>query len=206
MDVATGARVECADGPCGQCRYVILDPAKAAITHVVVGDPAALGETRLVPLEYVLDSTPKLIRLSCTREEFEALPQFSKYEYVRPAQGYEPYSPGELWMGPLEAYWQSLQLEVDQQVPEGELSIQRGAPVEATNGHVGIVEGFLAEAASGHITHLVLEEGHLWGRREVLIPAAQIDRIEDDTVFLRINRETVVALPPFHPGKKEVTR
>jgi hypothetical protein len=206
MDLATGAKVECADGPCGQCRYVILDPEKAAVTHVVVGDPAALSETRLVPLEYVLESTPHLIRLSCTREEFEALPQFSKYESVKPVEGYRPYSPGDLWMGPLESYWQSLQLEVDQQVPEGELSIQRGAPVEAIDGHVGIVEGFLAEAVGGHITHLVLQEGHLWGRREVLIPASQIDRIENDTVFLRINRESVEALPPFHPREEEATR
>jgi hypothetical protein len=206
MDVATGARVECADGPCGQCRYVILDPSKAAITHVVVGDPATLGETRLVPIEYVSDSSPELIRLSCTREEFEALPRFSKYGYVRPVEGYLTYSPAELWMGPLEAYWQILQPEVDRQVPEGELSVQRGAPVEATDGHVGIVEGFPVEAVSGHITHLVLEEGHLWGRREVLIPASQIDRIEDDTVFLRINKEGIGALPPFRSGTKEVSR
>jgi predicted lipoprotein with Yx(FWY)xxD motif len=31
---------------------------------------------------------------------------------------------------------------------------------------------------AGHITHVLLQEGHLWGRREVAIPVASLERID----------------------------
>jgi hypothetical protein len=200
MDIAAGVRVECTDGSCGLSRYVIIDPATATITHVVVGEPNRVAETYLVPLDYVLESSAELIRLKCTRAELKALPEFSSFEKLGSVRSYLAYSPPELWMGPLMAYWPVPLSEEHRYVPEGELSVQRGAQVEATDGRVGSVDGFLVEPASGHITHLVLREGHLWGRRDVTVPVSEIDRIEQDTVHLRIDREQVGALAPFVPG------
>jgi len=57
------------------------------------------------------------------------------------------------------------------------------------------VDKFLIEPASEHITHLVLREGHLWGRRDVTIPVSQIDLIEDSTVYLKLDKEGVGRLP-----------
>jgi HEAT repeats len=201
MDVATDIDVECADGPCGRSQYVILDPANGAITHVVVGEIDIFAKTRLVPLTYVADSSPERMRLKCTRAELQALPLFSEYEHIRPEEPYPTYLPPEFWMGPLTAYWPTLRLNERRYVPRGELPIRRGARVEAIDGHVGTVDEFLTEPGSGHITHLVLREGHLWGRRDVVIPASEIDRIEQDTVYLRINRERAGALPQFCPGR-----
>jgi hypothetical protein len=203
MDVATGVNVECADGPCGRTQYVILNPANAAITHVVVREDATVAETRLVPLTYVSGSTPELIRLTCTRAELQALPLFSEFE-TPPAEGpYLTYAPSEFWMGPLTAYWPTVRPKELQHIPKGELPIRRGALVEATDGHVGRVNEFVVQPGSGHITHLVLREGHLWGRRDVVIPASAIDRIEQDAVYLTISKERVGALPPFRPDSKE---
>jgi hypothetical protein len=203
MEVAIGVDVECADGPCGRSQYVILDPANATITHVVVRETAAIAETRLVPLTYVSGSTPELIRLTCTRAELQALPLFSEFEST-PVEGpYLTYSPSEFWMGPLTAYWPTVRPKELQHVPKGELSIRRGAPVQANDGHVGSVNEFVVQPGSGHITHLVLREGHLWGRHDVVIPASAIDRIEQEAVFLKISKERVGALPPFRPGSKE---
>ena len=46
-----------------------------------------------------------------------------------------------------------------------------------------------------HISHVVLEHGHLWGRREVGIPISEVDRVENDEVILRLTRDEVGALP-----------
>ena len=69
MDVATGVNVECADGACGRSQYVILDPANAAVTHVVVGETDISAKPRLVPITYVTGTSPDIIRLTCTRAD-----------------------------------------------------------------------------------------------------------------------------------------
>jgi hypothetical protein len=38
-------------------------------------------------------------------------------------------------------------------------------------------------------------EGHLWGKKEVTIPVSAIDRIAEDTVYLKRDQKTVEALP-----------
>jgi sporulation protein YlmC with PRC-barrel domain len=80
-------------------------------------------------------------------------------------------------------------------VPAGELAIRRGARVEAADGHVGRVDEFLVDPANGHITHLVLREGHLWGQKDVTVPVSQIERIEEDTVYLKLDKHSIGALP-----------
>jgi sporulation protein YlmC with PRC-barrel domain len=80
-------------------------------------------------------------------------------------------------------------------VPQGEVAIHRGARVEATDGHVGRVDEFLVDPVNERITHLVLREGHLWGKRDVTIPISQIDRIEQDVVYLKLDKHSVEQLP-----------
>ncbi|KPK14357.1 MAG: hypothetical protein AMK69_28870 [Nitrospira bacterium SG8_3] len=55
---------------------------------------------------------------------------------------------------------------------------------------MGPVTEFLVDQTDGHITHLVLREGHMWGRKDVTIPVFQIDRIEEDAVYLKLNKRS----------------
>ena len=50
------------------------------------------------------------------------------------------------------------------------------------------------------MTHLVMREGHLWGKKDVVIPVSEVDRIEEDTVYLKLSKDEVQALPaiPVH--------
>jgi hypothetical protein len=34
---AIGARASCSDGPCGEVRRIIMDPAAGTVTHLVIG-------------------------------------------------------------------------------------------------------------------------------------------------------------------------
>jgi hypothetical protein len=40
-----------------------------------------------------------------------------------------------------------------------------------------------------------MREGHLWGQRDVTIPISKIDRMEENTVYLKLDKESVEALP-----------
>jgi sporulation protein YlmC with PRC-barrel domain len=79
--------------------------------------------------------------------------------------------------------------------PPDELAIHRGSHVNATDGHIGEVEEFVVDPANNGITHVLLREGHLWNRQDVTIPVSQIDHIDDDIVYLTLNKDQIEALP-----------
>ncbi len=84
---------------------------------------------------------------------------------------------------------------VDEHVRQDEVAINRRTRVEATDGEVGRVGQLMVEPGSGRITHLILAEGHPWDRKVVAVPAAQIDRLGEGTVHLKLDRQGVEALP-----------
>ena len=86
-------------------------------------------------------------------------------------------------------------------VPEGDVEVRRGEPVYATDGEIGQIQGLVIDPASCHVTHILLEEGHLWGRRDVAIPIGAVTRV-GDIVRLTISKQQVQDLPPVdirHP-------
>jgi hypothetical protein len=40
-----------------------------------------------------------------------------------------------------------------------------------------------------------MREGHLWGKKDVAIPMAEVEFIESETIYLKIDKEAVKALP-----------
>jgi uncharacterized protein YrrD len=80
-------------------------------------------------------------------------------------------------------------------VPKGEVEIRRASAVASVDGHdLGQVDGFVVDA-EGQITHVVLERGHLWGRREVTIPIGAVATVATDAVTLSLSKEEVGSLP-----------
>jgi sporulation protein YlmC with PRC-barrel domain len=87
-------------------------------------------------------------------------------------------------------------------VPQGEVDVRRGEHVQATDGDIGRVQGLVIDRRSRHVTHVLLQEGHLWGRREVAIPISAVASTSDG-IRLRISKQEVQDLPPVdvdHPG------
>jgi sporulation protein YlmC with PRC-barrel domain len=82
-------------------------------------------------------------------------------------------------------------------IPNNELALHRGSWVMATDGHVGEVDEFVVDPADGHITHLILRKGHFWGHQDVSIPVTEIDRIEADTIYLKLDKHAIGQLPPI---------
>jgi len=71
------------------------------------------------------------------------------------------------------------------------LALRRGARVEATDGYVGQVDELLINSNNMQVTHLVLLERHILQKREITIPVSQIDRIDQGTVYLTLDRQSV---------------
>jgi sporulation protein YlmC with PRC-barrel domain len=106
------------------------------------------------------------------------------------------FGPGSMGVGPL-----PLAVTYDK-VPLGEVAIRRGEHVHATDGEIGRVQGLVIDASDQHVTHVLLQEGHLWGRKEVAIPVSAVARV-DDGIRLKITKRDVQELPPVgitHPA------
>jgi hypothetical protein len=59
---------------------------------------------------------------------------------------------------------------------------------------MGRVEGLEVDA-DDRVTHLLLERGHLWWKREIPIPATAVSTFENDMVTLGITKKELEALP-----------
>jgi sporulation protein YlmC with PRC-barrel domain len=196
MDIPVKAEVACVDGVCGQSRYVIINPITRQVTHLVVKEERMPHSERLVPVDLVANTTHDLIRLRCTADELAKIEPFNETEYVQEKVPDVDYLPNAYLVWPYHIPEINTAVPIThQRVPHGELAVRRGTRVEATDGHVGRVDEFLVDPVDTHITHLVLREGHLWGQKDVTIPVSQVDRIEEDTVYLKLDKHGIEALP-----------
>lgn len=85
-----------------------------------------------------------------------------------------------------------------QHVKERELHLRSahavtGYAIEAIDGTIGHVSGFLLEERDWQIHDVVVEAGHWYSHKEVLIPTQEIKRIsyDDSKVFVTISREQI---------------
>jgi uncharacterized protein YrrD len=199
MDIPINVEVRCTDEPCGTSNCVILNPITNQVTHVAVQGNSFPYVKRLVPVEKIKETTSDMIQLSCDLYEYVTMPEFIQSEFIIP----DPYGGNEeiptTMLLPYAMVMGTVTIE-HERIPPDELAIHRGTPVIATDGHVGHVDEFLVEPNNGHITHLVLREGHLWGKKDVSIPISKIDHIDKDAAHLKISKQDVEALPtlPIH--------
>jgi uncharacterized membrane protein len=184
------AEVQCSDGSCGETVCVIVDPDSIHVTHFVVKEDKRPHTQRLVPLEEVVETTPASIRLGCTKEDLQQMEPFLVQEFrqieIPRYQGFESslyYAP-EITTLP----------ETKERIPAGKLAVRRGADVQASDGKVGQVDELILDPESGTITHLVLREGHIWGKKDVVLPLSVIDRVDEETVYLKLDRQTIASM------------
>jgi sporulation protein YlmC with PRC-barrel domain len=202
INIPVDAGVECADGVCGVSTHVVINPISKKITHLVVRQKEIPHIERMVPVEWVTQTTSNFIQLKCTMEEFGHQEMFTETEYVKldpadwPPVAPAPFTGGTYFYWPYSVAESERYVPVEhERVPAGELAVRRGAQVEATDGHVGRVDEFLVDPGDEHITHLIMREGHLWGQKDVSIPISVIEYIEENTVYLKLSKGEVEALP-----------
>ncbi len=204
MEIPLQAQVECTDGVCGRSEYVLINPVIDKVTHLVVREEASKTEY-IVPVDLVTETIAGTIRLRCSQAELKKMPPFMKTTFIEEKVIDSKYNyPGGLYGGgsyyylPYVSYGETVQVPVEhKQIPGGELTVQRGTHVEATDGYVGKVDEFVVNPKNGDITHLVMREGHLWGKKDVIIPLSALGTTLNDTVFLKLDKHQIEALPTF---------
>ena len=204
--IGVGAR--CVDGACGKVVRVVVDPVARAVTHLVVQPKHWPGLGRLVPLDLVDAATANEVRLRCTRAEFDEL-GFAEDEHFAPGSSlgqYPGYSAEQMLMLP---YYSRVrgedmpQTREDEPIgsygslPPGEVGVRRGKRVYATDGEIGRVEGLVIDPGNHHVSHVLLQEGHLFGRRDVAIPIGAVTGVVD-AVQLNITKQQAENLPPVN--------
>lgn len=91
-------------------------------------------------------------------------------------------------VGPSSVTWDTL--------PFGEVAVRGGEHVQATDGDIGQVQGLVIDSGSRQVTHVLLEEGHMFGRKVVAIPIGVVTGVNQDGIQLNITRQQVKDLPP----------
>jgi len=207
MRLELGRGVECADGMFGKLVDVVIDPTSKRVTHLVVEPVHEPWLVRLVPVGLATHGgdAGRAIALRATTEEVRRLPPVREVSYLR-LDGF-PVDDPDWDVGVEEVlalpYYAAYDLEptpVDytveyDRIPKHEVEIRRASAVESADGHrVGHVDGLVVDS-DDLITHFVLESGHPWERRELVVPIGSVARVETDEVTLTLTKEEVAALP-----------
>ena len=220
VEFTIGAEVFCEEGTCGVLRRVVIDPIARAITHLVVDPQQGQNLGHLVPIDRV-DTSKDEIRLRCTMAEFEALEDAEETQFLQGGSGQWGYGQGQtlllpffglgmrgmgmggmgMGMGGIGMRGQGMgpQAVTRDRVPVGEVEVRRGDHVSATDGPIGRVQGLVIDASDYHVTHVLLDEGHMWGKKEVSIPISAVIGV-DDAVRLNLTKNEVRDLPPVDVG------
>lgn len=198
-EIPFNAQVRCSDGRCGTSVAVTLHPDTRLISHLIVQDER--GEQRMVPLEIIEKADGERVWLRCREADLRQLELFQTTEYVARApqqSGDWTEEEGE-WedgvdVSAFERQAPGMPVEVER-VPPGEIAFHRQTDIEATDGHVGEVNKLVVKAGSGEITHLVWHKGHLWNKRDILIPMSAVASVDYDAVYLNVSKRQVEEFP-----------
>ena len=195
-----GADASCTDGPCGQVIRVVVNPMAEVVTHLVVEPTHREGLGRLVPLDLVdVDPASGEVKIHCSIEEFGKLEAAEETHFL-PGDGvdgvYGGYASSQVFALPYYGLGVGNITPpiITATLPAGEVGVRRGQQVHATDGGIGRVQGLVIDRSSHHVTHIILQEGHLWGRKDVVIPISAVTGIEDG-IQLTLTKQEVQDLP-----------
>lgn len=202
-----GSEVRCSDGVCGKVSRVVVDPLARAVTHLVVDPSHGSDVGRIVPL-HLVDETTAEIEIRCTTAEFEQLEAAEETHFLHDGDGYPGYDRGHvlispyygLGMGGMGMGGMDLgamagpQAVTTDSIPVGEVVVRRGEHVHASDGEIGHVQGLVIDSGSHQVTHVLLQEGHLWGRKDVAIPIGAVTKVTDG-IRLNLSKQQVQDLP-----------
>ena len=220
-----GDSLRASDGEIGHIKDFYFDDLNWAIRYVVV-DTGTWLSGRLVLISphvftnFDLDGVCRGVNL--TRKQIEKSPAFDSHQPIS-RQYEEDYYRYYGWPN----YWQGdglwgycafpiLELTADAR-PEkpfgGEASPPKladahlrstlalnGYHIQATDGEIGHVIDFIVDHETWAICHLVIETGHWFSGKEIIISPKYIERIsyEESKVFVSLTKEVIKNAPEYH--------
>ena len=205
-EFAVGSEASSSDGASGELSRVVIDPVARTLTHLVVGPRPGRKKGGLVPINLAVSTTDG-VALACITAEFEELVEAEETQFIPGESGQLddgrdqklswPYyglgTGGNGVPGPL--------VVTNDRVPMGEVEVRRGEQVFATDGAIGRVRGLVVHRGDHCVTHVLLDEGHLWGQKRA-IPISDVKEIEDG-VRLNLTKDEVRDMPLVEVDEQE---
>ncbi len=219
MRLDLGSPVHCSDGPAGELADIVIDPSTRRVTYLVVEPHHHHEQARLVPADRA-QAEPAAdggVALDCTIAEIGQLESLQRLAYLRlgerPADdpdsdvGIEDVSiPADYQSFGFDGMGAGIQpIDFDphvtlsyDRIPKGSVELRRESAVTSSEGdHLGHVLGVVINPED-QIGDLVLQHGHLWGKRRLAIPISAVVRIQTDEVTLGLSTDEVGKLKRVH--------
>jgi uncharacterized protein YrrD len=205
MKLELGTSIRCTDGATRELVDVVIDSSSSRVTHLVVRPAQHAEDARLVPISFANhtetdDATE--ISLNCSAADLERFDPVHEFDVLRAGErrdedpkwdvgvedivvspNYAPSAFGD-YVGAVDS---GVTISYDR-VPKGEIELRHASSVYSADGHdLGSVDGVVVDDGD-RLTHLLLERGHLWWRREVALPAEMISKFESDMLTLGVTK------------------
>ena len=196
------AKVMCNNGFLGELSSIVIHHQNEHITHLVINDETiSKSQAWLVPIDMVASSSGKVIQLDLSREDTRRLQPFIREHYIeREFRGYIyafnlPILTAPKWL-PSETSEENF----------SQYSLHRTMEIETSDGTIGKAGEFFINPQSEQITHIILQRGHFWRQRDVIIPLSLVGHVERKKIHLKIEKEMVNTLThsPFQRPWKEI--
>jgi hypothetical protein len=199
-EVPVQAKVECTDGPCGQCVAAIVNSQSRLVIFFVVADHGLADRApRLVSVANVAAADLHTLRLNCRKEALNVMTPFMDTTY-QVAQ--TPDSHGQTNWGYMEMMSNSSTPDKTYYKPTGadniasaEVVFRSEAEVYATDGSIGQLAYLIADPGSGMITSLSVQEGHWWSKHQVIVPITAVASADLKHLYLKMDKKTLASLP-----------
>jgi len=178
-------------------RYLVADTAQWLAGRLVLVSPHAFGH---------FDETGKVLQINLTRSQIEKSPSIESHrpvsrqyeiDYYR-YYGWPAYWEGGAMWGfggfPVVLPPSRDEMEAQQQFRHRDdkhlqsTKAVTGYAIQATDGEIGSVSGFMVDDKSWAVRELVVEAGHWYSGKEILISTGKVEsiRYEESKVFVNL--------------------
>lgn len=231
--ITIGSEVHCLDGRCGSLQQVVIEPVEGVVTHLIVESNHRGKAPYLIPIEAVVgvdQGKPGRIQLRCTIAELRNFEGAHARHFLAGASGQWGYQQEQMLSWP--HYRLGRAASADSRVVRAgkaasptahagprtpihhhahrqsglrEVDVRRGDQMWATDGPLGRVQGLVVDGFDRHVTHVLLDEGEIWGQKRAAIPIDSIATLREliDGVQVDLTREQVDRLPPIELDVQE---
>jgi sporulation protein YlmC with PRC-barrel domain len=203
-----GKKLGASDGDVGHVKDFYFNDQQWAIRYVVV-DTGSWLSGRLVLIsphafENLHQDSDRLL-VNLTRQKIENSPPIESHKPVSRQYEEEYDRKFETWgVGGFPEAAPPPHLMPSKQASD-DLHLQStqalsGYPIQTSEGPIGHVIDFIMDDKSWAICHLVVETGHWYSGKEIVISPMHIDRIsyEEEKVFVNVTKEAILEAPQYH--------
>lgn len=216
-----GCKLAALDGDIGHVKDFYFDDKTWVIRYVVADTGAWLTGRQVLLSPHAFgkcDTYEKTLHLKLKKQQIEDSPPIDAHRPVSrqyEAAYYRYYGWPAYWDGG--AMWGLGGYPlVAPPTPEEKASLQQhhhrddkhlqsvhavdGYHIQTADGPIGHLRGFLVDQRSWAIRELIVEAGHWYAGKQILLPSGKVDRIsyEDSTVFVSLTKADIERTPADH--------